>query len=389
MNWLSAPLLAAAFALAANAQDETTAGRELDAVVERLNALDTWLDDAGKKLAGQQRQLADADRGIAAAAKRIRSLGTRIDQARAALAQLASEREVLDLRHRQQAQRIADHLRDAWRLLDRGGLKMLLNQEDPAEFERMVRYHGYFIRARFAAIDEFRATLAALAQNEEQLQGQRQALENARIAVGRDRAALLAERERRHRLIAGLQTDLSHKGKERERLESSRQRLEALIEELRRQAEPAAAKRESANGSGRLAEGGGNLPWPVDGRLHRRFGQPRAGGRMRWQGVAFLAPPGAEVRAVAGGRVVFADWLRGFGLLAIIDHGHEQMSLYGYADALYKSLGDRVESGEAIASAGQSGGQLEAGLYFEIRQRGKPVDPLAWLQSHPTKPASQ
>ena len=125
----------------------------------------------------------------------------------------------------------------------------------------------------------------------------------------------------------------------------------------------------------------GDLRWPVDGRLVRRFGQSRAGGRLRWQGVAFEAPEGSKVQAVAPGVVVFADWLRGFGMLAIIDHGDGWMSLYGSVDAIYKRRGDPVERGEAIATVGQSGGEMDVGLYFEMRYDGEPKDPLTWLRS--------
>ena len=352
---------------------------ELEEVVEQLNALDTWIDDAGKRLASQQKRLSSADRGIAEVAKRTRALRRRIAETEANLTRLAAQRERLDEQCREQTERIAEHLRTAWRYSIRETVKVILNQEDPNTYERMLRYHGYFAKARTAALAEFRATLAALDENEQALRQERNSLQAAGLSLGSDRATLLEERAKRRELIAGLHTGLSDRNKERRQLEESRQRLAALIADLERQA--ALADAESV-GAGLGAAG--DLPWPVDGQVHRRFGQERASGRMRWQGMVIQAPLGSEVRAVAAGQVVFADWLRGFGLLAIVDHGDDHMSLYGYADALYKRAGDRVEGGETIAAVGQSGGQSDVGLYFEIRHGGKPIDPRQWLQSRVT-----
>lgn len=361
-------------ASAAAAQQDATL--ELKDVVAQLDTLDTSLDDANKRLEGQQQQLATADRAVADRTQRIHDLEMHIDDAQATLSELEARRRRLDGDRQQQVERIAAHLRDAWRFAHQDVLKTLLSQEEPATFERMIRYHGYFAKARAAEVDKLRTTLATLADNERRIAQQRQALRTNRTAVREEYAVLLTERDSRRQLVAGLRMDLSNLREQRERLTASRQRLESLVQELQRQA--ALAAKELA-GAGLGAEG--SLPWPVDGRLHRRFGQPRAGGRMHWQGVYILAPLGSDVRAVASGRVVFADWLRGFGLLAIVDHGDSQISLYGYADALYKRVGDLVEGGEIIAAAGQSGGQDQVGLYFEMRQAGKPINPQTWLKA--------
>jgi len=373
-TWRSLLALVAAACLP-TAMAEQDASRELGDVVERLNALDSWLDDAGKRLAAQQKQLANADREVASVAERIRGLSRRADDAESALAGLAAERARLDARRQEQTALIAEHLRQAWRFSRKDPLKAVLNQQDPAALQRMGRYHGYFAEARAKAVDELRSTLHTLEDNERRLGEERQTLVDARASVQREQTALVAERRKRQRLVRSLGADVSSKSKERERLESSRRRLAALVAELERQAERAG--RVAGNGLGAA----GDLPWPVEGRIAASFGDARAGGRMRWQGMVILAPLGADVRAVAAGEVIFADWLRGFGLLAIVDHGDNHMSLYGYADALFKRVGDRVEGGESIAAVGQSGGQSDVGLYFEIRQAGKPIDPRKWLQS--------
>ena len=374
-GWLAALVVAACTAVPTPAAE--SAASKLKAVVERLNALDTWIDDAGKRLASQQKRLSNADRRIAAIAKRTRTLRTHIAKTEASLAQLATQREQLDEQCREQSERLAEHLHMAWRYSAYETVKVILNQEDPDAYDRIIRYHGYFAKARTAAIVEFRATLAALDENEQTLHRVRNSLQAAERSLGSDQATLMQERTKRQELIANLHSGLSDKNKERQQLEASRQRLAALIADLEQRTPPAATQSTDA-GLGTA----GDLPWPVQGQVHRRFGQERASGRMRWQGMVIRAPLGSEIRAVAAGRVVFADWLRGFGLLAIVDHGDDHMSLYGYADALYKRAGDRVEGGEPIAAVGQSGGQADMGLYFEIRHGGKPIDPRQWLQSH-------
>ena len=366
-------LLIVLVALAWSTGAAQDAESDLDDLIGRLNALDTWLDDAGKRLADQQREMANADRRIADVAKRIREVGQGIAETEATLAELNAEQRRLGSQRDGQAQRIAEHLRAAWKLSQSEAMKTILNQEDALTAERMLRYHGYFAKQRAEAVANYRGTLATLQETERAMRSKQQSLTESRTALAADRAALVGERDKRRRLIATLAADVSDKETERQRLEESRRRLQDLVEELARQAAASAPETTTAIGKG-------TLPWPVQGDVHKRFGQARAGGRMRWQGLYILAPLGSPVRAVAGGKVVFANWLRGFGLLAIVDHGGSRMSLYGYADALYKRTGDRVEGGETIATVGQSGGQPEVGLYFEIRQGGAPTDPLAWLR---------
>lgn len=361
-------------ALAAAPQD---AERQLQEVTKQLNALDVWLDDAGRRLAAEQRQLAAADRSIEAAARRARTLREGVQQGEAALAELGVERERLQQRRQGQAEQVATQLRHAWRFGNRDYLKMFLDQQEPLQFERRTRYHRAIAEASAEAISAFRDTLQALAANEQRLRAEQSEAERAQAALQEQRTVLLDEREQRRRMIADLQTDVADKNRRREELEASQRRLQALVDELQR----ARTERSTAAPSVGAGLGTGGLPWPVEGQVQRRFGQARAGGRMKWQGMVIQAPLGADVRAVAAGTVVFADWLRGFGLLAVVDHGDDHMSLYGYADALYKRAGERVEGGEAIAAAGQSGGQQDVGLYFEIRRSGQPIDPRNWLRS--------
>lgn len=364
-------LLLAAVAWGFGIQGAEDPQSELAAVVERLNALDTWLDDADARLGERQAQIADIDRRIAENVRRGRHLDRQVAVTADEAHRLRAERERLDEARRDQQQLVSAHLRDAWRLAERDPLKVWLNQEEPTTLDRLARYHTRFAEARGTVINELRDTAETIRRTETDLRDRQRQLESLRGALLEQRQALANERTARARLISDLQSDLDAKSREHELLAASRERLGSLLARLRRDADPVGG-RELGIGTR------GDLPWPVEGQVQHRFGDARTG-RTRWQGVYFRAPTGSEVRSIAPGRVAFADWLRGFGLLVIVDHGDERMSLYGAADSLYVRLGDRVERGEPIASVGQSGGHSVVGLYFEIRESGKPTDPLAWL----------
>lgn len=343
---------------------------ELATVVERLNALDTWLDDAGSRLTERQRQFADVDRKIADNVRQVRNLDEQVDAAEDELHKLRAEGRRLDKARREQQQLVSAHLRDAWRFSERDPLKLWLNQEDPAALERLARYHTRFAETRGKVINDLRGTAEMIRRTETELGNQQRQLEALRGSLLEQRQSLANERASRARLISELQSDLDARSREHEQLAASRERLGSLLARLEQDSGPVGRQ----DGIGTK----GDLPWPVEGQVQHRFGEARTR-RTRWQGVYFRAPTGSEVRSIAPGRVAFADWLRGFGLLAIVDHGDDRMSLYGAADSLYVRLGDRVERGEPIASVGQSGGHSAVGLYFEIRESGKPTDPLAWL----------
>ena len=372
--WL--PAFALAFALASLGAGAQNADDDLQAVAKRLNALDSWIDDAGKRLSAQQKQVANADRDVAVTARRIRGLTKRIRDTAAAVERLRDEGGELERRRDSEAASLANHLRHAWRSSSQNPVKLLLTNEDPVVNERMMRYLGYVAEARADAVRALRETTAAAQANRRQQEAQQRDLEAARKTVAAEQDAFVEKRRTRRGAVASLRSELARKGKERERLAADRERLEKLVAELARRAKAATARRDQ----GQVFRATGGLVWPVDGRLTRRFGQARAGGRMRWQGIYLQAPLGTEVYAISGGSVVFADWLRGFGMLLIVDHGGGRLSLYGHADALFKRVGDRVEPGETIASVGQSGGRAEAGLYLEVRQNGKAIDPLGWLR---------
>jgi len=354
------------------AADSTlTANKELATIVERLNALKTWFNEAERKRAEFQEEIRSADKEVALLGRKVADLQSAARAIEAKQAALSAEAQELEQRRKQEGERISEHVNAAYRMSGQDFFKLLLNQENPEQFERMIRYHQYFSNARGKVLAGYRETLAALETNRNEVAATEQKLQAQRRATSAEQQALASRISERKQMLAGLETETRSNEVQRKRLLADRSRLHELLREL-------ASRAEKSDGQDFAARKGA-LPWPVRGEVLSSFGQSRADGRLRWHGAYIGTEPGAQVRAVHRGRVVFAEWLRGFGLLTIVDHGNNYMSLYGYADVLLKQPGDRVESGEQIANSGRSGGQNADGLYFEIRQAGNPVDPALWL----------
>ncbi|MCZ6458874.1 MAG: peptidoglycan DD-metalloendopeptidase family protein [Gammaproteobacteria bacterium] len=343
----------------------------LDIVVERLNALTEWFDEAEEQRVRWLSDLKRKDTQVSKVAAEVELANQDLQAVNVDLAALRITQSGLETQRQEQAAKIAEHLAATYRMNGEDFLKLLLNQESPDALDRMARYHRYFTQARMTALQEFQSTLDELEVNRQKLES-RQADERAkREDLNQRRLALVRERKQRKGLIAELDEDVESKTRERTRLETDRLRLEQLLAELRRRSA-------DLDGSAFVASKQ-KLPWPLQGRLTHGFGQSRADGRLSWHGIVLAATEGTPITAVFRGRVVFADWLRGFGLLTILDHGSGYMTLYGHADILLKAVGDWVESGELIARAGRSGGQRTSGLYFEVRQKGAARDPVGWL----------
>lgn len=369
----SAVLLTALTAtLATRAADSTlTANKELASIVERLNALKTWFNDAEKKRAEFQQEIQAADKEVARLGRKVAELKVAVIAIEAEQSALQAESDALEVRRKEEGVRISEHLNAAYRMSGQDFFKLLLNQENPEQFDRMIRYHQYFSSARGKILEGYRKTLTAIEANRVEIDATEQKLLAQRAAASEEQNQFASRLTERKQMLAGLENETRSNEAQRKRLLRDRSRLQELLQEL--------ANRAEKNDGKEFASSKGALPWPVSGAVVSSYGQSRADGRLRWQGAYIGTEPGAQVRAVHRGRVVFAEWLRGFGLLTIVDHGGNYMSLYGYADVLLKQPGDRVESGEQIANSGRSGGQDQDGLYFEIRQAGKPVDPALWL----------
>lgn len=323
-------------------------------------------------------KLRDLDRDIAQHNKDLRRLDEQRRAQAAALADLQQDKRRKEASLAQQREALAEHLRASYALGKQGPLKLLLNQTEPAAAGRSLKYYDYFYRARTEQIDGINRTLLAVARLEQDIQTRQHTLDELYAQQQAQRAELETKRSARRAVLAQLQGEISSSQQRLTRLKEDEQALAELLRRLRRALRelppPDIAGKEFAQLKGRLQ-------LPADGKITARFGSARQLGRLKWQGIVIETADGADVRAVAPGRVVFADWMRGFGLLLIVDHGGGYMSLYGYNQALSKNVGDTVKARETIAAAGASGGNERPGLYFEIRQQGTPVNPLLWCKT--------
>jgi len=255
-------------------------------------------------------------------------------------------------------------------------VKMLLNQEDPAGLNRVLIYYSYFNQARAQQIERTRSAMSELTKIGQQINLRAQELHNLRTEQSRKKSALEQALDAREITLATLSRKVRDQSQEINLLRQDEQRLARLVEGLR--TPPISPLVLPANAYFRDAKG--QLPLPLQAKITAFYGSPKNKGDLRWKGVFMAAPAGREVRAVFRGRVAYADWLRGFGLLLILEHGDGYMTLYGHNQSLYSKVGDWVEAGQVIAGVGNTGGFSESGLYFEIRHNGEPYDPLQWCK---------
>ena len=266
--------------------------------------------------------------------------------------------------------------------------RLLLNQQDPNQIARELHYYSYITRARAEDINTLRANLEQL--DALTRESRNKSLEIAAIQTeqAKQKKHLEQEKAEHKKLLTRISLQVEQQRREISKLKRDEERLSRLVERIgrllaqKKRTEPLSNSRlpDASTDGNPFAALKGRLSLPVRGELTNRFGSPRSGGSMTWKGLLIRSPNGEEVKAIAGGRVVFADWLRGFGNLVIVDHGGSYMSLYGNNEILYKQVGDTIRSGDTIATVGNSGGNADSGLYFELRHQGKPFDPLSWVR---------
>jgi len=256
-------------------------------------------------------------------------------------------------------------------------LKLLLNQENPADVGRFLTYYRYLSRHRVADIVEFENTLERLRQVKSVLATEQKELKSLQKAQLSQRKNLTDAHAERATLVAALEQSIGSRQQRLVRMQRDEKRLGHLLQNIGRAASAAPVDADTGSRFGQMR---GRLSLPLRGSISAHFGQTRWGTNIPLQGIVMDAAEGTEVSAVYSGHVVFADWLRGFGLLLILDHGDGFMTLYSHNQLLFRQVGDQIEMGEAIALVGSSGGQANAGLYFEVRKNGEPLNPLIWCK---------
>ncbi|MBT8086643.1 MAG: peptidoglycan DD-metalloendopeptidase family protein [Gammaproteobacteria bacterium] len=352
--------------------------RELDDVRQRISELkrsmDRNVEDRDRLTAELQAlEIQVSERRIALRELERRQLNTR-DKKNTLLADLALREQHLEA----EGSALSRQVKAAYMSGSEEKLRLLLSQRDPATLGRMMVYYRYLNDYRAdnisAIIDEIReldAIRGRIADEEAKLEK----LARARYA---ELTELNTALEGRSDVLASLKQKIQTAGAEVERLARQEQDLTRLIAELTSILSDYPISSEQP-----FSEHRGKLTWPVAGTLLHDYGQPRVGGNIKWNGVVLAAPRGREVRAVYHGRVAFADWLAGMGLLVIVDHGDDYMTLYGYNESILKNPGDWVAPGDVIATVGDSGGQPRAGLYFELRRGTQPINVHNWVTRRP------
>lgn len=379
------PAVAASSTASSAKEDLRRLKARIDALQQRLAEAEGTKTDAADALRESERAISDANRALAQLTEASRNADAR-------LAELQREAARTDLEMKQQQDALARLLYQQYAAGRPETLSILLNGGDPNAVARELHYLTYIGRARSELVTRLRATLAQLRDLTREAEAQAAELATITAEQAAQRRRLEQEKRVRAQVLVRVSREISKRRREIGTLKRDETRLSRLTKQLAkliartprsRAAPEPRIRNERVPERGRderpFAQLKGRLALPVRGELGNRFGRPRQDGGVVWKGLLIAAPAGEEVRAVAAGRVVFADWLRGFGNLLIIDHGDGYMSLYGYNETLFKQVGEEIRGGERIAAVGNSGGHPDSGLYFELRHAGRPFDPLTWV----------
>ncbi len=363
----------ASLAVAANGEASKQQLKELN---QKIGSLKKSISSQQGERSNAAKALQNIEKDIGTIAAKLHHTKQKAEQQQRKLNELENRQR--QLRNQQQSQKtlIAEHVRNAYALGKESQLKMLLNQENPEKLSRTLTYFDYFNRARSAELSKYRDTLKNLESIKPAISAEAAALALSRRELEQQQATLLEQKNRRAKALAGLDSEISSKTSALSTLDKQRKDLETILQAVEREvtniAMPANYKP--------FKDLRGKMPWPINGKPLNRYGASRQGSSVTWQGIQLSGNEGDAVKAIHNGRVVFADWLRGAGLLIIVDHGGDYLSLYAHNQSLLRSEGDWVRGGEGIATVGNSGGQRQAGLYFEIRYKGRPTDPRNWCK---------
>ncbi len=348
---------------------------KLRKVQARIKAVQKTLEDLEVKKNSAMAHLRDSERSYGEITVALNALDKAVIEQKKQLVSIRTRRDTAKASILGQTSVLTKQIRAAHAMGRQQRVKLLLNQQDPVKLSRLLVYYDYLNGARLAQVKSFENALYVLKTSESELLQQSESLKRLRKDKEIELESLARERAVRENLLTKLDAEYTDRSTELRQLKSDEKRLQKLLRSIERAIGDTPF---SVGVSKPFGKKRGKLDWPVKGKLLKRFGNRRVSGR--WEGVLIGAKEGARVRAVSQGRVVYADWLRGYGLLIILDHGRGYMTLYAFNESLYKSVGDKVSTGEEIATVGRSGGRAKPGLYFEIRKKGKPVNPIRWCK---------
>lgn len=348
---------------------------ELKQVRARIESIRKAIHADAERRDALAAQLKNADLAVQSARERLTSVRTQRQAAEAKLQELKREQAQTEKQIAAEREALSGELAAAYMNGRQEQLKLLLNQQDPARLGRMLAYYGYFGRARAERIERIEEQLAHLELLNENIAAEAARLRELEKEQEKNVRSLAGAREQRAQTLAKVQSKIKTRNEELAKLQRDARSLEKLVEELRRAIDefPELAEQPFQRVKGKL-------PWPVKGSVLAKYGQLRAGGPLKWQGLVIGAERGTQVRAPYHGRVVYADWLPGLGLLLVLDHGGGYMSLYGNNEQLYRRVGDRVAPGDVLSAVGDAAGVGKPGLYLEIRKGRQALNPAEWLR---------
>ena len=359
----------------ASANDQVTPA-QIEALKREISRIDRWLEQAQKDRSELERTLTRTEQDISRLTRERRDLQAQAAATEAELRQLRTRESELDRSLADQRTALRSQIQGAWMEGHAPAIKVLLNEASPEKIARTLTYYEYLSGDNLRRLESFNQTLRELRQTRQQVLEARAEVTRLEQQTVERQQQLEQQKARRQQTLAALQQDIRQRQGERSTLEADRDRLEKLLREV----EEAIANIPAPNETEPFNKRRGSLSWPADGRIVASFGGSMAQGHLRRNGVLFNTSEEAEIKAVHHGRVVFANWLRGFGLMTIVDHGNGYMTLYGHSSSLLTSPGDWIQTGQAIALAGRTGGTDDPAVYFELRHQGKPQNPEPWLR---------
>lgn len=343
---------------------------EIKAIESDIQHAKELLESLNAARTSAQKQVQKNDKAIQQLSTDIMTLEARLKEGQGEIKKLQSRQQRLTAKSEQQKVQVARSLQSLYKSLGDSRIKLLLNQEDPDSVSRQLVYLEYFQKAQLRAIREYEKTLAELKSVEHDRQTLITRLNQEKAVIDQKKQSLVKQQSERKQRLSELASRYRTGGKALKQLEQEREKLDKVLASI--------ISRQLGN-SESFNSRKGKLLWPVKGRVLFKFNDQNPETRMRWQGMFIATTSGTTVNAVHDGRVIFADWLSSYGLLTIVDHGDNFLTLYAHNDAILRQEGDTVLAGEPLALSGQSGGQQTEGVYFELRLKGKPQDPSLWL----------
>lgn len=360
------------YAQVPHSENSKKTNQQLSAIQTAIAKQKQTLNSTTIERADLEKQLKSDDIAIGKISAALAKTASQLDENKLKLRSLKSEQNTLKQEKKKQEIVLAKQLRAAYSTGHHDYLKLILNQQDPASVQRTITQYQYLNKARIKEIESFKATIATLRDITAQMESKAQQLRTLTQQQHEQKQVLELSKIKQKQTLTALNKKLLSGQQKLAQLEKQETDLVTLLKNIAQKAK----KAEQLNGLSKLKK---KLNWPVRGRILNSFGS-RKQGYLKWKGVLLSSPIGKQVTTIHSGTILFSDWLKGYGLVTVVDHGDGYMSLYGHNQALLKSVGERVEAGEPIALSGQSGGQSRPGLYFEIRHAGIAVNPKLWCK---------